>query len=203
MPRRGGGRRVVITPEDVAMTADALLDVLPRATFDVVPEEPADPRELLRPLGETWRERITRGAIAISGTTDKRSRAYLSARRRLERYVTETASERRRPRPLDLRGLAKKIRRPHLDVKDGLRVTMCADVVYVGQHKCPMPAGGPQSIRPNTLGTVRARLRDGDEDGAARALLDAFVFEYGLNAEPDARGVIGGLSEIHVELERG
>jgi len=199
MPRRPGGRPVRLSPEDFERTAEALVDVLPVATFEVS-EEPTDAREMLRPLGETWRERITRGALAISGTSDKKSRAYLSARRRLERYVTESGRERRRPRPLDLRALVKKIRRPHLDVRAELDLTVCADVVYVGQHKCPMPSSPPQRIRAETLAPVRRALREGDETAAALALLGAFVFEYGLNVEPDARGVIGNISEIRVEL---
>lgn len=206
MPKRGRGHRsrgrVVLSAEDIARASDALVDVLPRTVVEI-PATPANVREMLVPLGSTWRERLSRGAIALSGETDKRTRAYLSARRRLERYVSERAKERRRPRAGALEGLARRISRPRLDVDDELDVMVCADVIYVGQHKCPMPTVPPQRIRSTQLGTVRRMLRAGDEVGAGKALLDAFVYEYRLNDEHEARGIIGNISEISVTIARG
>ena len=163
-----------------------------------VPEEPATIEEILDSMPGSRSENITRLAMAISGSSERSSRAYKSARRSLERYVTVSA-EKRRPRRARLVEIVRRVRHPKLDTKQALAVSMLASVIYVGQKKS-MPAGGPQVIRAEALGGVRAKLRDGDELGAARALLDAWVFAYGLNTQPVAEGVIGSIEWISVEL---
>lgn len=197
--RRGPGGLdwVVLTPRDLRMTAAALIERLPVAVEEV-PEEPMTIEEILEQMPGSRSEKISQLALAMSGTSDRSSRAYKSQRRSLERYVTH-AGERRTPRKSRLLQLARLIRRPRLDVKQALAVAMQASVIYVGQVKT-MPAGGPQFIEAERLATVRARLRDGDELGAARALLDAWVYAYRLNSQPIADGVIGSIEWITVEL---
>lgn len=197
MPKRRSAR-VVLTRADLSKTAAALLERVPMVE-ETIPEEPESIEDVLSKLGKTRREQIRRGAIALSGSADTKSRAYLSARRRLERYTTTKGEERRRARPKALQEIARTIRRPHLDVRQELTVQMLADVIYAGQQKT-MPAHGAQLIRARYLAPVRARLRDGAESEAALELLGAFVLEYGLNTEPDARGVIGNIEWIEIEV---
>lgn len=197
--RRGqaGADFVKITPNDLRVTARALTERLPVA-IDEVPDEPATIDELMRSMPGSRTERLSRLAMAMSGSSERSSRAYRSARRSIERYVT-TGAERRRPRESRLVQIARYVRRPHLNAKQALAVAMKASVIYVGQVKT-MPAGGPQFIDARALGKVRDKLRNGDEPGAARALLDAWVYAYRLNTEPIAEGVIGSIEWITVEL---
>lgn len=200
--RRGGGRRqrdqVVLTARDIRLTADALTRHLPAAEREV-PTEPVTFDEILESMGPGSRsEKISRLAMAMSGTSERSSRAYKSARRSMERYTT-TATERRRPSLGRLQSIAKIVRRPHLDVRQALKVQMLADVIYVGQQK-QMPAAGPQEIPASRLSRVRERLRSGDEIDAAIELLNVWVHVYGLNTEPVAQGVIGNIEWITVEL---
>src|SRR2546428_13250770 len=62
-----------------------------------------------------------------------------------------------------------------------------------------MPIGKPQRIRAADLLEMRERWRDGDRVAAARALLDVWVYAYGLNTEPSAEGVIGNIVSVSVE----
>lgn len=188
---------VRLTEGDLDATADALTDVLPVAVLDV-PLAPPSIDDLLGPLGATRKERIRRGAIALSG--ESRGKAYLAARRRLERYTTK-GRERRSARGGVLATMAAAIRRPHLPTDASLTVSMEADVIYAGQTK-RMPVGLPQVLTARELSTVRRHLRAGDERAAARALLDAWVFAYGLHGTPDAEGVIGNITTLDIELGR-
>jgi len=196
MPKRRSVR-VQLTRADLRMTAGALLERLPKAEEEI-PAEPESIEDVLSRLGKTRREQIRRGAIALAGTGDTKSRAYKSARRSLERYTAGQGRERRKPAPSRLQSIARTVRRPHLDVSAELEVQMEADVIYAGQRKT-MPAHGAQLIRARFLAPVRAHLRSGDEREAALELLGAFVQEYGLNTEPEARGVIGNIRWITVE----
>lgn len=199
MPRRS--RRVSLTDGDVELVAERLREVLPVAVLDV-PEAPRTIDEVLSRLGDTRREQITRGAIALSGSSDKSSRAYKSARRRLERYTTTGGTERRRARPNALEQIVRTVRRPHLPTDRGLTVRMRADVVYAGTART-MPASGPQPIAPARLSAMRRHLRDGDVEAAARALLDEFVRVYGLVTDL-ARGgedVLGHIEWCEVALD--
>lgn len=199
---KGGGlERVVLSAADLARTADALVQVLPMAIVEIRIDV-LTPERLIDMLpGRSRTEKITRGAISLAGTGDKSSRAYKSARRRLERYVAEEGRQRRRPRESVLRELVKRLQRPHLPTDTALLVAMTADVIYVGQVKT-MPAGGALRVPPRALGRVRDRLRAGDEQGAALELLNAWVYEYPLNSEPEAQGVIGNIERIEINLEK-
>ena len=82
-----------------------------------------------------------------------------------------------------------------------MSVRLKADVIYVGQRKT-MPAGEAQPIAPRLLGSVRERLREGDSEAAARALIEAFVLAYGLATDQARAGldVIGNIEWIEVAL---
>lgn len=197
MPRKRG--RVRLSGADLALVADHLTDVLPRAIVEI-PAAPTDIRELLAPIADTRREQLSKAAVALAGTSDKKSRAYKSARRRLERYVTDARERRGRTRPA-LRQIAERIRRPHLPTDASILVSrVTADVFYEGQVKT-MPAGAPTEISARNLATMRRLLREGDQEGAARALLNEWVFAYGLNTEREAEGVIGNIERITVQVQ--
>lgn len=189
----------MLTEADVERVAERLVAVLPRAIVEI-PESPTSIREILAPLGDTQTERVSRAAVALAGTSDKRTRAYKSARRRIERYVTQGRERRGVVRPR-LEQIARQVRRPHLPVDRGVSVELGADVLYVGQHKPQMPASGEgQEISASELSTVRRHLRDGDELAAARALLDEWVYQYRLATDRDADGVIGNIDRVRIEL---
>ncbi|MEG7787081.1 hypothetical protein U2388_15140, partial [Listeria monocytogenes] len=75
-------------------------------------------------------EKLSRLAMSMSGTSDRSSTAYRSARRSLERYTT-TATEERRPGLGRLQQIVRIVRRPFLDPKQALAVQLMASVIYV------------------------------------------------------------------------
>jgi len=99
----------------------------------------------------------------------------------------------------DLELVADAIARAAPREGDALDVQLTADVLLGGPRGQTMPIGKPQRIRPAELRQMHTRWRAGDRTGAARALLDVWVFAYGLNSERIAEGVVRNIVSVSVE----
>lgn len=97
-------------------------------------------------LQEAARAYLRQGFIiaALAGTSDKKSTAYKSARRNVERWTTTTASQRRKPSPASLQKVS---------TSKGLNIVVVADF-SVGDD--PAYLRKNKTMQPSTLGQQEA-----------------------------------------------
>jgi hypothetical protein len=139
-------------------------------------------------------------AQELAGTTDKRSRAYKSAQRSVNRWTTERGAQRRTPSGVNVqriqaagqrRELAERLRQARITVSAELEVDPSPDGTEAGMR--------PRDIEDAEIEDTRwiDAFEEGRDDDAAQLFGEALLDAY----EPTLReSAIGNVDSLHIEL---
>lgn len=142
---------------------------------------------IARLWGPTARARNPQMAAFLAGTRERRSKAYLAAIRRVQRWTT-TAEERRRPGPKSLGDLQRLARRgmtlPYRRRGADVRLTAWILISDDCRHRTISAFIEPEDLTPSLDAFER-----GDTGEAAELFLDALGNAYGVGFQFCEEGV--------------
>ncbi len=126
-------------------------------------------------------------AERLSGTSDRKSKEYKAALRRVERWVT-SAKEQRKPRRSSLEQLASALHKDPQAIKaaapGGLRMTLDASLTPGGDPKYQRMRRGIQvDFDADATAHLLVHAQD-DPDEAWQDFFDQYIFPYGLVDNP-------------------
>lgn len=160
-------------------------------------DTPIDPRELTRP-GASLREQRSELAEALAGTTDRRSRAYKTARRQAERWLPREGRRASVPSPA-ARGRLRVVRFHQQAnvraIRDQGASVMFSIAFYEGQRPQWVPAHEYRHIPAATMREVTDLWAEDRPIEAANVLYETFLAAYDV---PNPDDWIG--NNIHHEL---